>query len=88
MNKFDEKKESLIRRYNLYIEDYDSDMSFEDFLILETLSLDDDINALLTELQKYNPPYLEEVEKVAEEILDGLKKRDEEAEEKFKEEYQ
>jgi len=87
MNKFDEKKESLIRRYNLYIEDYDSDMSFEDFLILETLSLDDDINALLTELQKYNPPYLQEVDEMVNEFLDALEKQDKEAEEKFKEEY-
>ena len=53
-NKFDKRKESLIRRYNLYIEDYDSDLTFEDFLIVETLSLDDQIDALLTELKKYN----------------------------------
>ena len=88
MNKFDKKKESLIRRYNLYIEDYDSDMTFEDFLIIETLSLDDDINALLTELKKYNPPYLQEVDEMIEEFLEPLKKTDEEIEEKFKEEYQ
>tara|TARA_R100000479_G_C6209396_1_gene137627 strand:+ start:25 stop:294 length:270 start_codon:yes stop_codon:yes gene_type:complete len=87
-NKFDKRKESLIRRYNLYIEDYDSDLTFEDFLIVETLSLDDQIDALLTELKKYNPPYLEEVDEIIEEFLEPLKKTDKEFEEKFKEEYQ
>ena len=87
-NKFDKRKESLIRRYNLYIEDYDSDLTFEDFLIVETLSLDDQIDALLTELKKYNPPYLEEVDEMVEEFLETLKRTDKEMEEKFKEEYQ
>ena len=88
MSKFDKKKERLIWRYNLYIEEYNSDMTFEDFLIIETLSLDDDINALLTELKKYNPPYLQEVDEMIEEFLEPLKKTDKEIEEKFKEEYQ
>lgn len=88
MNEFDKKKESLTTRYNLYIEDYESDITFETFLILNILSKEEEIDALMEELLKYNPPYLEEVEKVAEEFLDGLKKRDKEAEEKFKEEYQ
>lgn len=88
MNKFEKKKERLIRRYNLYIEDYNSDITFEDFLIIETLSLDDQIDALLTELKEYNPPYLEEVDEIIEEFLEPLKKRDKEIEEKFREEYQ
>ena len=88
MNKFEKKKERLIRRYNLYIEDYNSDITFEDFLIIETLSLDDQIDALLTELKEYNPPYLEEVDEIIEEFLEPLKKTDKEIEEKFREEYQ
>ena len=88
MNKFEKKKERLIRRYNLYIEDYNSDITFEDFLIIETLSLDDQIDALLTELKEYNPPYLEEVDEIIEEFLEPFKKTDKEIEEKFREEYQ
>lgn len=88
MNKFDEKKEWLIRRYNRYIEESNSNITFEDFLIIETLSLEEDIAALLAELQKYNPPYLQEVDEIIEEYLKPLKKTDEEIEEKFKEEYQ
>ena len=88
MNKFDEKKEWLIRRYNRYIEESNSNITFVDFLIIETLSLEEDIAALLAELQKYNPPYLQEVDEIIEEYLKPLKKTDEEIEEKFKEEYQ
>ncbi len=88
MNEFDKKKESLNTRYNLYIEDYESDITFETFLVLNILSKEEEIDALMKELLKYNPPYLEEVDEVVEEILDTLKKQDKEAEEKFKEEYQ
>ena len=88
MNEFDKKKESLTTRYNLYIEDYESDITFETFLVLNILSKEEEIDALMKELLKYNPPYLEEVDEVVEEILDTLKKQDKEAEVKFKEEYQ
>ena len=88
MNKFDKKKDWLVRRYNRYIEESNSNITFEDFLIIETLSLEEDIAALLAELQEYNPPYLQEVDEIIEEYLKPLKKTDEEIEEKFKEEYQ
>tara|TARA_R100001015_G_C4483023_1_gene62941 strand:- start:6 stop:272 length:267 start_codon:yes stop_codon:yes gene_type:complete len=88
MNEFNKKKERLIMGYNLYIEDYESDITFEEFLILRILNQEDEIDALMKELIKYNPPYLEEVDEAVEEILDTLKKQDKEAEEKFKEEYQ
>lgn len=88
MNEFDKKKEKFIELYNHHIEHYEPDITFENYLILLILSREEEIDALMEELLKYNPPYLEEVEKVAEEFLDGLKKRDKEAEEKFKEEYQ
>ena len=88
MNEFEKRKEWLIRRYNRYIEESNSDMTFEDFLIIETLSLDDQIDALLTELQKFNPPYLQEVDEIIEEYLKPLKRTDEEIEEKFRRDYQ
>lgn len=88
MNEFNEKKERLIMQYNLYIEDYESDITFENYLILIILSREEEIDAIMKELLKYNPPYLEEVDEAVEEFLDALKNQDEEAEEKFKEEYQ
>lgn len=88
MNEFEKRKEWLIRRYNRYIEESNSNITFEDFLIIETLSLDEQINALLVELKEYNPPYLQEVDEIIEEYLKPLKKTDKEIEEKFQEEYQ
>tara|TARA_R100001460_G_scaffold54467_3_gene93730 strand:+ start:10053 stop:10319 length:267 start_codon:yes stop_codon:yes gene_type:complete len=88
MDEFEKKKERLIRQHNLYIEDCESDITFENFLVLNILSQADEINSLMQELLKFNPPYLEEIDEIAEEFFDTLKKQDKEAEEKFKEEYQ
>jgi len=88
MNEFDKKKEKIREEYNLYIEYYESDITFEDFLVLNILTQEGELDSLMKELLKYNPPYLEEVDKVVGEILDTLKNKDKETEEKFREEYQ
>lgn len=87
-DKIEKKKEELIRQYNLYIEDYESDITFENFLMLNILSQADEIDSLMQELIKLNPPWMEEIDEIAEEFFDTLKKEDKEAEEKFREEHQ
>lgn len=87
-DKIEKKKEELIRQYNLYIEDYESDITFENFLMLNILSQADEIDSLMQELIKLNPPWMEEIDEIAEEFFDTLKKEDKEVEEKFREEHQ
>ncbi len=88
MDKLEKEKETLIRRYNFYIEEYESEITFENFLILHILSQKDEIDSLMQELIKLNPPWMEEIDEIAEEFFDTLKKEDKEAEEKFKRDYQ
>ena len=89
----DKIREKYMNKYNnRHIGGYETlkDLTFEEYLMLKIETAESEVSALLEELQKYNPPIFQEVDKIISETIkeiEKVKQNMEETKKDFQEEY-